>query len=762
MQRKDIDKNLQEKKQQEEKKGKVTTKVYKTTKETPNYKESKVEIISNQTIENPPEITRTSNIYQTSTGKKTIEETTEKQSSGTIEKTYIVTTSKHKRNDSDSFDKKNKGYSNIKTPGKNEKIYEKYSTEKNYYILPEKENFSHSSMYSNELKHSSSDKRSSKMKYSTNSERIRNNNINNQNNYSLNNSYAQQSYNFNSPYQGYNNQTYNINNQNQTIMSHSHSNSNQFIPYSNQTYNNYSSLNKNKGINIKTYENPNQNYEFYTQRIKKPIRHIIPSQEMDKELFFNQIKKQGLLDIKDSQTYQIETETRYVKQVPKVERKGRSVGQVIVNSRSKENIRKKDITQKSFSQYHDKYLNTTSNEKKKKRNKGKISNLFGILNKNNNNDDDFIITKGMRNEKGGVVDFAYGSLNRSQSYSFMRFKHNIYYSEKKKRDAAKIIQRWWRKIVYIYHKYERSILLLQSYFRGYLVRRYYRIVLNKQRRMYERIMKERELNKKNKNYNQKIDKYVEIDERNFNYNYDIENTKKITDKSQKEKAIIIPEEEDKEIDDYIYVRNLATTLIKKIIQKRLSNKYYEMLLAFKENNGDNVISENYINIILKKFIKRNDYNIHDLLRNKFDKFKNQVLKDKVQEKDNEKKTILKSKAKAIEDNDKEKENLIKENEKLLKEKDVEKENLVNEKENLIQKYEKLIKDKDKERENLLKEKEKLMKERENLIKERNTEKDNLKKEKDKFLKEKADLLKQKDKEKADLIKQKDKEKNDAL
>ena len=70
MQRKDIDKNLQEKKQQEEKKGKVTTKVYKTTKETPNYKESKVEIISNQTIENPPEITRTSNIYQTSTGRE--------------------------------------------------------------------------------------------------------------------------------------------------------------------------------------------------------------------------------------------------------------------------------------------------------------------------------------------------------------------------------------------------------------------------------------------------------------------------------------------------------------------------------------------------------------------------------------------------------------------------------------------------------------------------------------------------------------------
>ena len=99
-------------------------------------------------------------------------------------------------------------------------------------------------------------------------------------------------------------------------------------------------------------------------------------------------------------------------------------------------------------------------KKKKRRNKGKISNLFGVLNKNNNNDDDFIITKGMRNEKGGVVDFAFGNLNRSQSYSFMRFKHNIYYSEKKKRDAAKIIQRWWRKIVYIYHKYERSILLL--------------------------------------------------------------------------------------------------------------------------------------------------------------------------------------------------------------------------------------------------------------------------------------------------------------
>ena len=688
---------------------------------------------------------------------QTIEETTEKQSSGTIEKTYIVTTSKHKRNDSDSFDKKNKGYSNIKTPGKNEKIYEKYSTEKNYYILPEKENFSHSSMYSNELKHSSSDKRSSKMKYSTNSERIRNNNINNQNNYSLNNSYAQQSYNFNSPYQGYNNQTYNINNQNQTIMSHSHSNSNQFIPYSNQTYNNYSSLNKNKGINIKTYENPNQNYEFYTQRIKKPIRHIIPSQEMDKELFFNQIKKQGLLDIKDSQTYQIETETRYVKQVPKVERKGRSVGQVIVNSRSKENIRKKDITQKSFSQYHDKYLNTTSNEKKKKRNKGKISNLFGILNKNNN-DDDFIITKGMRNEKGGVVDFAYGSLNRSQSYSFMRFKQNIHYSEKRKKEAAKIIQRWWRKLVYIYHKYERLILLLQSYFRGYLVRRYYRVIINKQRRMYEKIMKERELNKKIKPYNQRIDKYVEIDERNFDFNYEIENNKKNIDRSKKDQSKpILEEDADADINDFIYVRNLATILIKKILQKRLSNKYYDMLLSFKNNNEDvnnNENNSNYIYIVLKKIIKKNEYNMHDILRNKFDKWKNQVLKEKIQEQDNEKKTILKSKAKVISDNDKEKENLLKEHEKLLKEKDNEKENLLNEKENLIQKYEKLINDKDKEREKLLKEKEKLMKEKESLIKERNADKDNLKKEKDKFLKEKADLLKQKDKEKADLIKQK--------
>ena len=44
---------------------------------------------------------------------------------------------------------------------------------------------------------------------------------------------------------------------------------------------------------------------------------------MDKELFFNQIKKQGLLDIKDSQTYEIETETRYIKQGEKVERKGK-------------------------------------------------------------------------------------------------------------------------------------------------------------------------------------------------------------------------------------------------------------------------------------------------------------------------------------------------------------------------------------------------------------------------------------------------------
>ncbi len=362
MQRKEVDKNIQEKKQQEEKKGKVTTKVYKTTKETPNYKESKVEITTNQKIENPPEITRTSNTYKTSSGQKTIEETVQKTSGGTIENTYIVTTTKHKRNESDSYEKKSKGSSYIKTPGKNEKIYSNVTTEKNYYILTEKETFSHSSKYSYDLKQSSSDKRSSGKMYSTNTERIRNYNINNQSNYS----YAQKSYNLNSPYQGYDNQTYNIQNPNQSMNSHYYSNSNQFVPYSNQTYNVYSSYNPNQGINIRTYQMPNKNYEYYTQR-KKPIRQIIPSQEMDKELFFNQIKKQGLLDIKDSQTYEIETETRYIKQGEKVERKGRSVGQVIVNSRSKENIRKKDLNPKSFSQYHDKYSNTSSTEKKKKK-----------------------------------------------------------------------------------------------------------------------------------------------------------------------------------------------------------------------------------------------------------------------------------------------------------------------------------------------------------------------------------------------------------
>ena len=441
MQRKEIDKNIQEKKQQEEKKGKVTTKVYKTTKETPNYKESKVEITTNQKIENPPEITRTSNTYKTSSGQKTIEETVQKTSGGTIENTYIVTTTKHKRNDSDSYEKKSKGSSYIKTPGKNEKIYSNVTTEKNYYILPEKETFSHSSKYSNDLKQSSSDKRSSGKMYSTNTERIRNYNINNQSNYS----YAQKSYNLNSPYQGYDNQTYNIQNPNQSMNSHYYSNSNQFVPYSNQTYNVYSSYNPNQGINIRTYQNPNKNYEYYTQR-KKPIRQIIPSQEMDKELFFNQIKKQGLLDIKDSQTYEIENETRFIKQGEKVERKGRSVGQVIVNSRSKENIRKKDLNSKSYSQYHDKYSNASSTEKKKRKTKGKISNLFGVINRTNNNDDDFIITKGMRNEKGGVVDFAYGTLNKSQSYSFMRFKHNISYSEKKKKRCCKTYSKMVEKI----------------------------------------------------------------------------------------------------------------------------------------------------------------------------------------------------------------------------------------------------------------------------------------------------------------------------
>ena len=707
---------MQERKDKNHKKD--STKIMKIVKETPEYLENTIKITSNKTINNPKKIQKTSNFISTSSDQKKINETIEETTGAIEEKSYEFTTIKPKKAD---------------LKDKRKQLTTIIANKENNYIIPNK------NIYSD----SSEKKSSGKKKYSTHTERINNSSPGNESNSSYNRinnyqrNYPASPFNYNTY-----NQEYDYNNQynsNQSLNSHSHKNSNQFI-YNDQTYNTDNPYNT---YNIRTYnqysiKSPNERnlhlYNQYEINTQRSMKYSIPMKTIDNDFFFDQIKKKGLLDIKDSQTYEIQKETSYYKKESNFGKKNRSVGQVIVNSRSKENLKNKGNNKKSKSQ-NEKY--SIINETYINKRKGKISNLFNIFKKNNDNDK--IITKGMRNEKGGVVDFVYGNLNKNQNYTFVKFKNHIQYSEKKKRESAKIIQKWWRNLLLIFHKYERLIIIIQSFIRGFLIRRFYKRILNK----IKKILKERELMRKNK----KLEKYREVNEENLNYNYVFENTPKNIIRNKKDNVPI--EEEDHDIEDYLYVRNLATLLIFRIIQKKIINKYFDFLLSLKENKFENneSIIENYINTILRKILNKKEFNVSEILRNKMNKWRNFNVQINLKEKEEKNNTILKAKAKAIKDMEEEKTKFYEEQEKILKEKENEKNNLILEKENLLKKFDELIKEKDKEREKLKKEKEKLLKENNMKSKEKDTELKKKDKEKEELIKKYEKILNDKEKEK---------------
>ena len=65
---------------------------------------------------------------------------------------------------------------------------------------------------------------------------------------------------------------------------------------------------------------------------------------------------------------------------------------------------------------------------------------------------------------------------------------------------------------------------------------------------------------------------------------------------KKEDLIEIEVEEiDNELEDYLYVRNLSTFVIIRMIEKKLINRYYDFLLSLKLNNDYN--KDNNENII---------------------------------------------------------------------------------------------------------------------------------------------------------------------
>ena len=108
----------------------------------------------------------------------------------------------------------------------------------------------------------------------------------------------------------------------------------------------------------------------------------------------------------------------------------------------------------------------------------------------NESENHIIITRAMRNEKGGVVDL--GSLDkekRIKTFTISTFQNKDSLSPKEKEKNAKIIQRWLRNIMQYFHDNIEKIIKIQSTFRMFYYRNF---VFSK---IYEKYMNDLKINK---------------------------------------------------------------------------------------------------------------------------------------------------------------------------------------------------------------------------------------------------------------------------
>lgn len=197
--------------------------------------------------------------------------------------------------------------------------------------------------------------------------------------------------------------------------------------------------------------------------------------------------------------------------------------------------------------------------------KGKIANILNFFN-NKGSLSDIIITRGMRSEKGGVVDFTMASPKKKYSLNKYDINSDIFknlnkYNKLEIINAAKIIQKWWRKIILTYYNYLNKIKLIQDAFRYY--------------------------------YNRKCKKFNN-------------NIKKEKDRNSKQ----IKEFEKILKDKY---KIIGTTILKKVIEVKLINNFNYLLLKIKD-----ILSykpnENILNAKNKLFIL--------IIKDYFNKIKN--------------------------------------------------------------------------------------------------------------------------------------------
>ena len=215
--------------------------------------------------------------------------------------------------------------------------------------------------------------------------------------------------------------------------------------------------------------------------------------------------------------------------------------------------------------------------------KGKIGNILNYFN-NKGDISDILILRGMRNEKGGVVDFTTASPKKNSklnkyiiSYD-INFKNVYKYPDWKIIASAKIIQKWWRNKIELYNDYLNKIKLIQNAFRNYKIQKYKNAKLLNNRNIDNII--------KNKYINYSVTllkKVIEVKLIN-NFNYFL----------LKMKDIILNNENKKQLNKYKYFAIIIKDYLDKIHKKNIL-LFMRQLASYNNYGNNDYKNKNYKN-----------------------------------------------------------------------------------------------------------------------------------------------------------------------
>ena len=428
--------------------------------------------------------------------------------------------------------------------------------------------------------------------------------------------------------------------ENESIYINNNTESNKIISPSlieeNQNLNNNSNLiqnsnNKFKDINL-NYNKKNIKHNIFTYQNK--IKHKNYNNEENKNInsknfinfdpqkenlyFSDKIKqKDGFLDIGISETFISEKKNSFnifnsnknLKSTNNIfnknrHKKNKSVGEIIINSKNNLNKNKKSKSSNNIF-IQEQNLKLLKNKK--------ITQTINIIfRKKDSKDIVKIITSIMRKEKGGVVDFAIPDLKKKNEFVFKK-NSKFNYSSLKYLKSAKIIQAWWRNIVKLYKKVSKKIIKIQSFFRGFLLRKRIKNEL-------ENIKKEKEkkLNENNNNNNNKVIKIIKHSD--FNNNSLILEANRIEFLSTFNSFEEINFLKNK-------LKNLSTIIINKTIHENYLKHFYYLIKNILLKINKNNLKQKFLNYIFFNKEKLNSF----LLKEKLLKWKNQINLNKINE-----------------------------------------------------------------------------------------------------------------------------------